>query len=60
MKKWTLGGVGKTNPIQTQYEPNSNPIQSQFKPKQTQSPRTGVGWMRDAPPKVYHREMPDA
>ncbi len=31
----------KTNPIQTQYKPNSNPIQSQFKaktnPKRTQS-----------------------
>ena len=31
MKKWTLGQVGKTNPIQTQYKANSNPIQSQFK-----------------------------
>jgi hypothetical protein len=29
---WTLGRVGKTNPIQSQYKPKSNPIQSQFKP----------------------------
>jgi BASS family bile acid:Na+ symporter len=36
MTIWTLGGVGKTNPIQTQYKPNSKPIQSQLKPKQTQ------------------------
>ena len=44
---WTLGERGKnkpnTNPIQSQYKPNSNPIkaktnpiQTQFKPKQTQ------------------------
>ena len=31
MKKRTLGGVGKTNPIQTQFKANTNPIQSQFK-----------------------------
>ncbi|MHC4112933.1 MAG: hypothetical protein ACYSUY_17800 [Planctomycetota bacterium] len=31
-EKWILGGVGKTNPIQTQYKPNSNPIQTQYKP----------------------------
>jgi hypothetical protein len=28
---WTLGQVGKTNPIQTQYKANSNPIQTQYK-----------------------------
>jgi len=28
-----LVNVGKTNPIQSQYKPNSNPIQSQYKPK---------------------------
>jgi len=26
MSKWTLGQVGKTKPIQTQFKPNSNPI----------------------------------
>jgi len=43
MKKWTLGGVRKTNPIQTQfkanqsqYKANTKPIQTQFKPKRTQ------------------------
>jgi hypothetical protein len=35
-EKWTLGQLGKTNPIQTQYKPNSKPIQTQLKPKQTQ------------------------
>jgi hypothetical protein len=30
-ENWTLGGVGKTNPIQTQYKPNSKPIQTQYK-----------------------------
>ena len=28
----TLGQLGKTKPIQSQYKPNSNPIQSQYKP----------------------------
>jgi hypothetical protein len=37
MIKWTLGQLGKTNPIQTQYKPNSKPIQTQLKPKQTQT-----------------------
>jgi hypothetical protein len=32
----TLGQLGKTNPIQTQFKPNSKPIQSQYKAKQTQ------------------------
>jgi hypothetical protein len=32
MKKRTLGGVGKTNPIQTQNKANTKPIQSQNKP----------------------------
>jgi hypothetical protein len=32
MYKWTLGQLGKTKPIQTQYKPNSKPI----KAKQTQ------------------------
>jgi hypothetical protein len=41
MTKWTLGQLGKTNPIQTQFKPNTNPIQSQSKPKQTQyKPKT--------------------
>ena len=33
MDTWS---IGKTNPIQTQYKPNSKPIQTQLKPKQTQ------------------------
>jgi hypothetical protein len=41
MKKWTLGGVGKTKPKQTQFKANSNPIQTQNEPntnpKQTQN-----------------------
>jgi len=35
MKKRTLGGVGKTNPIQSQYKPNQTqlkPIKCQNKP----------------------------
>ncbi|KPJ62407.1 hypothetical protein AMJ44_15640 [candidate division WOR-1 bacterium DG_54_3] len=32
MKKWTLGQVGKTKPIQTQFKANTKPIQTQFKP----------------------------
>ena len=35
-EKRTLGQLGKTNPIQTQYKANSNPKQTQLKPKQTQ------------------------
>ncbi|MHC4654255.1 MAG: hypothetical protein ACYS91_04460 [Planctomycetota bacterium] len=35
-EKWTLGQAGKTNPIQTQFKPNSNPIQTQYKANQTQ------------------------
>jgi hypothetical protein len=31
MIKWTLGQVGKTKPIQTQFKPKTNPKQSQFK-----------------------------
>ena len=33
MKKGHLVNAGKTNPIQTQYKPNTKPIQTQFKPK---------------------------
>jgi len=36
MKKWTLGGVGKTNPKRTQNEPNSNPNEPNSNPIQTQ------------------------
>jgi hypothetical protein len=36
MDKCTLGQLGKTNPIQTQYKANTNPIRTQYKPKQTQ------------------------
>jgi len=32
MTKWTLGQVGKTKPIQSQFKANTNPIQSQYKP----------------------------
>jgi hypothetical protein len=32
MNKWTLGQLGKTNPIQTQFKPNTNPKQTQNKP----------------------------
>ena len=32
MNKWTLGQVGKTKPIQSQYKANTNPIQTQNKP----------------------------
>jgi len=32
MAKWTLGQVGKTKPIQSQYKANTNPIQTQYKP----------------------------
>ena len=32
MNKWTLGQIGKTKPIQTQFKPNSKPIQTQTKP----------------------------
>jgi len=32
MKKNAYRGYEKTNPIQTQFKPNSNPIQTQFKP----------------------------
>jgi len=35
-ENWTLGGIGKTNPIRTQFKANSNPIQSQTKPIQSQ------------------------
>ena len=31
-EKKTLGGVGKTNPIQTQFKPNSKPIKPNTKP----------------------------
>ncbi|MHC4112722.1 MAG: tyrosine-type recombinase/integrase [Planctomycetota bacterium] len=37
MAKWTLGQLGKTNPIQTQYKPNSNPIEAKTNPIQTQN-----------------------
>ncbi|MHC4111661.1 MAG: hypothetical protein ACYSUY_11330 [Planctomycetota bacterium] len=37
MKKWTLGGVGKTNPIQTQFKANSNPFKAKTNPIQTQT-----------------------
>jgi len=33
MTNWTLGQVGKTKPIQSQFKANSNPIQTQYKPK---------------------------
>jgi len=36
MAKWTLGQMGKTNPIQSQFKANTKPIQTQNKPKQTQ------------------------
>jgi hypothetical protein len=40
MAKWTLGHAGKTNPIQSQFKPNTKPNQSQYKansnPIQTQ------------------------
>ena len=36
MNNWTLGQVGKTKPIQTQYKPNSKPIKPKTNPKQTQ------------------------
>ncbi|MGB2809665.1 MAG: hypothetical protein WBC22_18125 [Sedimentisphaerales bacterium] len=40
-EKRTLGQLGKTKPIQTQYKPNSKPIQTQLNPKQTQNkPKT--------------------
>jgi len=32
MNKWTLGQLGKTKPIQSQFKPNTNPIQTQYKP----------------------------
>jgi len=41
-ESWTLGHIGKTNPIQTQFKANSNPNkanQSQFKANQTQFQR---------------------
>jgi hypothetical protein len=34
---WTLGQAGKTNPIQTQYKPNSNPIKAKTNPIQSQN-----------------------
>jgi hypothetical protein len=37
MIKRTLGGAGKTNPIQTQYKPNSNPIKAKTNPIQSQT-----------------------
>jgi hypothetical protein len=37
MTKWTLGQLGKTNPIQTQYKANSNPIKAKTNPIQTQN-----------------------
>jgi len=44
MNKWTLGQVGKTNPIQTQFKANSKPIQTQYKPNFTsvQKPAAAV------------------
>jgi len=36
-EKRTLGGVGKTNPIQTQYKANSNPIKAKTNPIQSQT-----------------------
>ena len=45
MKKWTLGQVGKTKPIQTQYKANTNPKQTQFKPN-TCPPRRLAGLVR--------------
>jgi hypothetical protein len=32
MIKWTLGQIGKTKPIQSQFKPNSKPIQTQTNP----------------------------
>jgi len=32
MNKRTLGGVGKTKPIQSQYKANTKPIQTQTNP----------------------------
>jgi hypothetical protein len=37
MSKWTLGHIGKTNPIQTQYKPNSKPIKANSNPIQSQT-----------------------
>jgi hypothetical protein len=37
MTNWTPGQLGKTNPIQTQYKPNSNPIKANTNPIQTQN-----------------------
>jgi hypothetical protein len=37
MIKWTLGQLGKTNPIQTQYKANSNPIKAKTNPIQSQT-----------------------
>ncbi|MHC4110766.1 MAG: hypothetical protein ACYSUY_06810 [Planctomycetota bacterium] len=37
MTKWTLGQLGKTNPIQTQYKANSNPIKAKTNPIQSQT-----------------------
>jgi hypothetical protein len=30
IKKWTLGGAGKTKPIQSQYKAKADPIKTQF------------------------------
>jgi len=37
MANWTLGQVGKTKPIQSQFKANTNPIQSQYKPNSNPS-----------------------
>jgi len=39
-ESWTLGQIGKTNPIQTQFKPNSNPIQTQSNPISTEPTRS--------------------
>jgi hypothetical protein len=43
MTNWTLGQLGKTNPIQTQYKPNSKPIKAKTNPIQTQTNPTCRG-----------------
>ncbi|MHC4694451.1 MAG: hypothetical protein ACYS67_17050 [Planctomycetota bacterium] len=51
----------KTNPIQTQFKPNSNPIQSQFKPKQTQFPNfPGQYFLMAIPGKNKYADKNDA